>query len=132
MTDSQKQSIIQMRNEGLGYKRIAKALELPVGTIQSFCRRENIVSAGPVVFDENHCRECGIPLTQKGGVKRRKFCSERCRVVWWTKHPCSKSGNTKSSRTVVCACCNKPFTAYGKAQRKYCSHDCYVKARFGG
>ena len=132
MTDNQKQSIIKMRGNGLGYKKIAKALELPVGTIQSFCRRESVLNMAVPEYDGKHCRECGKLLIQKDKVKKRKFCSEECRIKWWTEHPCSKSGNTKSSHTVVCACCHKPFTAYGKAERKYCSHDCYIKARFGG
>lgn len=132
MIDKQKQSIKEMRSAGIGYKKIAQALDLPLGTVQSFCRRENITAVEPVVHDENHCLQCGKMLVQKDKVKRRKFCSEKCRVKWWTEHPCSKNGNTKSCRTAVCENCGNTFTAYGKAPRKYCSHQCYVKARFGG
>ena len=132
MTDNQKQSIREMRGSGLGYKKIAQALELPVGTVQSFCRRENIIAKEAAVFDDDHCRQCGKPLVQQPRVKRRKFCSEDCRIKWWTEHPCSKNGNTKSNRIVMCENCGKSFTAYGKDRRKYCSHACYVSARFGG
>lgn len=132
MNDNQKQMIKEMRGSGLGYKKIAQALDLPVGTVQSFCRRESVAAVTIPVFDENHCRQCGKPLVQSNKVKRRKFCSEECRVKWWTLHPCSKSGNTKSSHTAICANCGKPFTAYGKDLRKYCSHACYVESRFGG
>ena len=31
-----------------------------------------------------------------------------------------------------CARCGKPFTAYGNAGRKYCSHSCYIADRFKG
>ena len=132
MTDNQKQSIREMRGSGLGYKKIAHALELPVGTVQSFCRRENIVAVESTVFDEDHCRQCGKPLVHQSHVKRRRFCSDECRIAWWTAHPCSKNGNTKASRIVICESCGKPFAAYGKDSRKYCSHACYVTARFGG
>ena len=32
----------------------------------------------------------------------------------------------KAVYTYECACCGKPFTAYGNSHRKYCSHECYV------
>lgn len=32
----------------------------------------------------------------------------------------------------VCPVCKKPFTVYGNANRKYCSHECYIEDRFGG
>ena len=132
MTDNQKQSIREMRSSGLGYKKNRPDTKPAIGTVQSFCRRKNITVSGPTVYDENHCRQCGKPLIQKSKVKRRKFCSEECRIKWWTAHPCSKNGDAKSSRTAVCQNCGKTFSAYGNAHRKYCSHSCYVEARFGG
>lgn len=32
----------------------------------------------------------------------------------------------------VCPNCGQSFTAYGNSHRKYCSHECYVTARFKG
>ena len=32
----------------------------------------------------------------------------------------------------VCECCGKTFSSYGNKNRKYCSHSCYIKGRFGG
>jgi len=132
MTNEQKERITSLRNGGWGYKKIARALDLPLGTVQSLCRRENIMTVEPAVYDENHCRQCGKPLVQKCKAKKRKFCSDECRVKWWTVHPCAKNGNAKASRAVVCENCGKTFNAYGHLPRKYCSHDCYVAARFGG
>ena len=34
--------------------------------------------------------------------------------------------------TFICPECGKEFTAYGNAKRKYCSHVCYIAARFKG
>lgn len=132
MTDNQKQSIKEMRGSGLGYKKIARTLDLPLGTVQSFCRRENITVVEPVIYDDNHCRQCGKPLIQMDKVKKRKFCSGECRVIWWTEHPCSKSSDSKSFHAAVCENCGKTFPAYGSKPRKYCSHKCYVEARFAG
>lgn len=132
MTDNQKQSIRQMRGSGFGYKRISQELDLPLGTVKSFCRRENITAAEPTMYNENQCRQCGKPLIQKSKVKRRKFCSDDCRVRWWTEHPCSKNGDTKSTHTAACENCGVTFSAYGNAPRKYCSHSCYAAARFRG
>lgn len=35
-------------------------------------------------------------------------------------------------RKMECPCCHETFIVYGNGQRKYCSHTCYVKDRFGG
>lgn len=131
MTDNQKQLIREMRGSGLGYKKIARELDLPLGTVQSFCRRENITAVEPIIHDKNHCCYCGKTLIQMEKVKKRKFCSDECRVRWWTEHPCSKSSDSKSFHVAVCENCGKTFSVYGNAPRKYCSHECYVDARFG-
>ena len=31
-----------------------------------------------------------------------------------------------------CENCGKEFHLYGDSRRKYCSHECYIKDRFGG
>ncbi len=40
MTEEQKKQIRRLRNAGMGYKRISAALDIPFGTIKSFCRRD--------------------------------------------------------------------------------------------
>ena len=30
----------------------------------------------------------------------------------------------------TCTRCGKEFLSYGNQTRKYCSHDCYIRARF--
>jgi len=132
MKNEQKERIATLRHSGWGYKKIARTLDLPLGTVKSYCHRVNIMMTGSTVYDENHCRQCGKTLIQKSKVKKRKFCSDECRVIWWAAHPCAKNGNAKACHTVVCEYCGKTFNAYGNAPRKYCSHDCYVAARFGG
>ena len=42
MTDAQKKMIAKMRGLGAGYTEVAKQLDLPVGTIKTYCRRNNL------------------------------------------------------------------------------------------
>ena len=48
----------------------------------------------------------------------RKFCSEKC---------AAKKENSKE--IIECAYCEERLEAYKSANKKYCSHDCYVKHR---
>ena len=133
MTDEQRLTITRLRSQGVGYKKIAQELALPVGTIQSFCRRENLTpQKTETVYDAHHCKQCGKPLAQKPGVKRRKFCSDECRILWWTKHPPRENADSKSAHAKRCTGCGRTFIAFGKAERKYCSQACYFRYRFGG
>lgn len=59
-----------------------------------------------------------------------KFCSDNCRTAWWNAHP--EKVNRRAVYHFTCAHCGKPFTAYGNAKRKYCSHACYIADRYKG
>ena len=76
------------------------------------------------------CLQCGALLTQTPGRKRVKFCSDNCRTAWWNAHP--EKVNRRAVYHFTCAHCGKPFTAYGNAKRKYCSHACYIADRYKG
>ena len=39
MTDIERAQVMKMQREGLGYKRIATVLSLPLNTVKTFCRR---------------------------------------------------------------------------------------------
>lgn len=52
----------------------------------------------------------------------KKFCSDRCRMKWWNSH--LDQVQRKANYDFVCPVCKKPFTVYGNANRKYCSHEC--------
>jgi hypothetical protein len=51
-------------------------------------------------------------------------------MAWWEAHP--ERLSRKAVYELVCAGCGEPFESYGNKGRRYCSHGCYVKARFGG
>ena len=134
MTDHQKNKTIEMRTAGCGYSEIAKALSVSRDTIKTFCRRNNVsvCSVGNSTEEEIEgiCPECKKPIIQIPGRKPRRFCSPECRQKWWNAHP--ERVGRKAIYKYVCPSCGSSFTAYGNIHRKYCSHDCYVKARFKG
>lgn len=76
------------------------------------------------------CLQCGGPIKQQTKRKPRRFCSDECRVKWWNDHRFLKQH--KNMRMVKCAGCGVAFPVYGKQEKKYCSHECYIRSRFGG
>ena len=118
MKETEKDAVMQLRQKGMGYSSIAKALSLSVNTVKSFCRRNN------QKYDDVHvCVQCGEIVPQKEGCKEKKFCSDTCRTKWWNHH------TDLMKKNAVCHHCGKSF--HGRAERKYCSHSCYIAERFG-
>lgn len=124
MTDEQKQQIISLRRNRAGYGSIAATLHISINTVKSFCRRHSLVAPG----NESVCEQCGKPIAQNPGRKRKRFCSDACRNIWWNAH--LNLVKHKTTHTFTCPNCGKTFTAYGNSRRKYCSHSCYVTYRF--
>lgn len=80
--------------------------------------------------DDSHiCPNCGSKVLQNPGRKEKKYCNSACRIAWWKAH--HETIHRKSAYNFECAFCGKSFTAYGNKHRKYCSHECYIKDRFG-
>ena len=111
----------ELRQMGYSYKTIAEKLNISVNTVKSYCRRNNLKTS--------QCAVCGAELTHIPHKKKKKFCSDKCRMKWWREH--KHMINRKTKEEFKCEFCGKTFNAYPKAARKYCSHECYVKARFG-
>lgn len=135
MTNEQRTEIIRLRQEGCGYVTIASKLGLSANTVKSFCRRNGFAGCveeknSAATIAEGYCRECGKKLIQPEKMKKISFCSKECRQKWWKEHP--EKLNKRAVYPFVCAGCGKEFTAYGNKERKYCSHACYIEARFGG
>lgn len=126
MRENQKQQIISLRREGAGYGQIATAIGISINTVKSFCRRHSLTAKTP----ESVCEQCGKPVTQNPGRKRKRFCSDSCRNKWWNSH--LELVQRKAVYTFTCPNCNQEFNAYGNSHRKFCSHACYIDYRFGG
>lgn len=134
MNDTQRKRICQLRGEGKSYSSIAYILNLSENTIKSFCKRNGLggvkVTKPSEQNDAHFCRNCGQFVRQPIGKKEKIFCSSYCRNKWWNAH--LEQVNRKANYEFECPTCHKTFTAYGNKHRKYCSHTCYIKDRFGG
>ncbi|MDU1042584.1 MAG: DUF2116 family Zn-ribbon domain-containing protein, partial [Clostridiales bacterium] len=109
---------------------IAKEINISVNTIKSYCKRHGLGGTKTCDEDTSHCEYCGKPVIQKPGRKKKRFCSDKCRNTWWNNH--KNMINHKAIYEFTCKQCGKDFSAYGNSNRKFCSHSCYIKNRFGG
>ncbi|MBP2654234.1 MAG: hypothetical protein H6Q73_1803 [Firmicutes bacterium] len=138
MTPAQKQEIYKLRLQGLGYKAIAREMLISVDAIKGYCKRHGLNDSAKLVplnaktIEKNSglCLQCKKPIRQNKRGRTKKFCSDICRYTWWNENrdQCSKS--SAASYPCTCQHCGQNFISYGNKQRKYCSHDCYIKARF--
>lgn len=76
---------------------------------------------------EVHCGCCGKEVEQNPGRKKKKFCSDRCRLSYWHGH---RDVERQGYREKVCGNCGQVFESYGRAGQIYCSHACYREMRF--
>lgn len=124
MTIDEKEKVKQMREQGLSYAIISSILNISINTIKSFCNYHKLKKKNNDKSDLSYCQNCGEVLTQIKGKKTKKFCCDKCRYQWWYKH------RSKINKEYICLNCGTKFKVYGKTTRKYCSHECYIKARF--
>lgn len=136
MNVDDKNRIIKLRKNGLGYKKIAQVLGMKESNVKTFCRRNGLngtVQKPPVTvfpgIEQKPCKNCGDLFLQYPGHKEKFFCSDACRIKWWNSH--LSQVKRKAMYEYTCPTCGKKFYAYGNRNRKYCSHACYIKARFG-
>lgn len=121
MTTEEKAKIQQLRSKGTSIRDIASTMNLSVNTVKSYCSRNKGAQL---------CQCCGTPIVQPPKTRLKKFCSDKCRMQWWNSH--AHEVNRKAMYDFSCACCGRPFQAYGNNHRKYCSRTCYIQSRFGG
>ncbi|HAP5219312.1 TPA: hypothetical protein IUZ03_001581 [Enterococcus faecalis] len=131
MNETQEMKIKELRDQGLGYKRIANQLKLSVDAVKYFCRKNNLTGTVTPMFETRttSCKECGKSIKQKIGKKAIKFCSATCRKSWWNKN--RNQLQIKNGELLACPTCGKQFKAYKQEHRKFCSHQCYIAFRFG-
>lgn len=129
MTIEQKDQIRVLRGNGRTYAQIARALSVPEGTVKTFCNRNKVAANSPAKESSPACAYCGAPIVQPEHRKQKRFCSDKCRMRWWNQNRAQIATGSKLEKT--CPVCHTAFFCYDKG-RKYCSHSCYVQARFGG
>lgn len=131
MNPEQKELIMRLRAKGLSFGKIAAAVGLSVNTVKSFCWRNRIDTTPPKYEDSpkaEYCAQCGALLMQTPGHRQKRFCSNRCRRLWWAEHPGQM--NLKAYATYTCQHCGTVFLQYGKRPRKFCSRGCYLSHRY--
>lgn len=133
MTKEQREQIVDLRKKGYGYRLIGQMLGLSRDAVRYFCKANGMAgnAENVLISDGANCPCCGGEILQNGGKgRRKKFCSEKCRREWWKKHPGAGNKSESAIYQSTCSACGKEFTAYGNNHRKYCSHACYIHARF--
>ena len=134
MTEKEKIKIAKLRSDGYGYTRIASLLGLSENTVKSYCRRNGLTvdskTSAKLKGKENQCkcRQCGKKIIQLQGRKPRIFCSDDCRIAYWTAN--QDKVMRKSAVETECPVCHKKFKDYERNHRKYCSRECYIKRRY--
>ena len=111
MTRTQKTTILEMRAEGITYKAIAEQMGMSLGSVKMFVSRHNRA-------DDRRCEQCG-KLLPKGAGASQRFCSTKCKTMWWTANP----GRAAKQVQHTCAVCETTFM--GGKDSKYCSRACY-------
>lgn len=105
------------RKAGMGYKQIAKELDLSANSVKSYCRRNGLGSeALEQSLPESACVNCGKSIEQK---KKKRFCPDKCRNQWWNSH--LNQVKRKAIYEYICPVCGKSFSVYGNAKRS-----CYL------
>ena len=136
MTEAEQIKIVDMRRKGMGYKAIAAKLDVSRDTVRKFCKNNNLagyaeaakLNHDDMIADGSICQNCGKSIEQPKRGRPKRFCSDKCRLDWWNDNFSSHNFGT----VTVCAGCGRSFTSSPSANRKYCSHECYIKSRFGG
>ncbi len=138
MTEKEKNQIIKMRKNGVGYQAIATALNLSRDRVRNFCKKRNMAGFGAVFTlndkektgEYERCLNCYKHIRQPKQGRPKKFCSNECRREWWKSHPEEINKKETAQYRLKCAYCGEDFISYGNKDRKYCSHNCYIHQRF--
>ena len=120
MTSEEKRRVLEMHDSGMGYRAISRVTGISISSVAYICR-----TSAPE--EAKTCLQCGAKLEHTSGKKKKKFCSDKCRMLWWHAH--QDRINKQAYYTAVCQQCGKEFISYGNDHRKYCSRECYAEHR---
>lgn len=111
--------ILKLRMKGYGYKKIATELGISINTVKSYCRRHNVQAK------QDKCEMCSATIEHTAGARKKRFCGDKCRYAWWNAQRTAVNG----SFSTQCLYCGKEILSFKSKNRKYCSRECYAKAR---
>lgn len=134
INDKQKQQVIELRKQGLGYRRIANEIDgLNQDNVGDFIRTKwfaenhpelvkiDVVKAlkAPKKFGEAKCKQCGANFVKKAG--HQIYCSVDCKYSYAKKDKPKPKVKTKS-----CKNCNFEFKTTDN-RKIHCSTRCSVE-----
>jgi len=72
--------IVELRELGYGYKKIASELNTSISIVRYACSKQT--------DDEliGFCEHCGLEMKSVKGKKKKRFCSDQCRWQWWNEY----------------------------------------------
>lgn len=118
MTNSEKMKIETLARAKMPASQIAEQLGLSKNTVKSYLQRRK---------NADVCLDCGVVLKQIEHHKKKKFCSDKCRMHYWNTHPQEMSH--KNAVTIQCEHCGKDVFSYRRKPRRFCSRACAVLGR---
>ena len=138
MRPEKAKQITSLRLKGLGYKSIAVVVGTSKENVRYFCKTHGLGGSADLVklnFEEHKkhpdaCKYCGGKIVRLPQSGKKIFCSDKCRRAWWKEHPGDAKHSKDATYKCECSYCKRIFYSYGKKDRKYCSHDCYIQDRF--
>ncbi|MDR1599676.1 MAG: RNA polymerase subunit sigma-70 [Oscillospiraceae bacterium] len=130
MTETQKQRISELLRQGVSRPDIADAVGVSLNTLKAYCYRHRDETAAPAAPQARHgfCLHCGEVVVQAPRRKPKKFCSAKCRALWWNHNRMSAEKGVLAMR---CANCGDPFMKRVGSPKRFCCHACYIRSRFG-
>lgn len=118
MTDKEKTAINNLVGMGTSITDISEKLNISRNTVKSYLQRKKTADV---------CLNCGAVLTHTPHKKKKKFCSDKCRMHYWNTHQNEMSHT--SAAIVKCEVCGKDVLSYRKKPRRFCSRECAAKGR---
>lgn len=122
MTEEQKKRVKRLRANGRSFREISEITGIGVSAIKMYCSRNEVQNGGSL---EKLCLCCGKKLDVGKTGRPATFCSSSCRLKVWRTN-----AKEFSNQNRTCPSCGKTFHT-SVPTRKYCSHGCYINARFG-
>lgn len=120
LSEKQKIQIDYLYAHGNNLKEIAQELNLSYRQVHHYKSQ----------LTGERCLQCGKAIKQTPHKRKKKFCSDKCRITWWNHNAdmCTRTPH----HTHECEYCHKTFNCYRAVEQKYCSRECYNKARRKG
>ena len=127
LTIKQKETLVEMRNKGVGYATIAKALSINRDQVRGFCKSKaaKVMGLHPDIrgvkeSKKTICKICGKQFDYKTS-KSAIYCSAECKK----RSAEMKKLENRKSKVALCRNCNKEFVKTNGMQ-EYCSKGCRI------